>query len=64
MAGEVLNTYIIVEQGDKVLFIDKPPPSPKFSRQPSTPGPGEERRMARITIREEDPATLTNSFRR
>ena len=23
MAGEVLNTYIIVEQGDKVLFIDK-----------------------------------------
>ena len=23
MAGEVLNTYIVVEQGDKVLFIDK-----------------------------------------
>ena len=23
LAGEVLNTYIIVEQGDKVLFIDK-----------------------------------------
>ena len=23
MAGEVLNTYIIVEQGDKILFIDK-----------------------------------------
>ena len=23
MAGEVLNTYIIVEQGDKVIFIDK-----------------------------------------
>ena len=23
MAGEVLNTYIIVEQGDKVLLIDK-----------------------------------------
>ena len=23
MAGEVLNTYIIMEQGDKVLFIDK-----------------------------------------
>ena len=23
MAGEVLDTYIIVEQGDKVLFIDK-----------------------------------------
>ena len=23
MAGEVLNTYIIVEQGEKILFIDK-----------------------------------------
>ena len=23
MAGEVLNTYIIVEQGDKILLIDK-----------------------------------------